>query len=159
MLQVSRYRDNLKPETIRHRSLITDSHYLQQHSSSTEFLNMRIIIIGGTGHVGTFLAPRLVNAGHQVISISRNQRRPYIQNAAWNEVKEVKMDRNAPEQQDVFGKRIAEMDPEIVIDMICFDKKSAAQIVNALQGSIRQYLFCGTIWVYGRSVMIPTEED
>jgi nucleoside-diphosphate-sugar epimerase len=120
---------------------------------------MRIIIIGGTGHVGTFLAPRLVNAGHHVISVSRNERRPYIQNAAWHAVKEVKMDRNAPGQQDVFGKRIAEMDPDIVIDMICFNRKSAAQMVNALEGSIRQYLFCGTIWVYGGSVMIPTEED
>jgi hypothetical protein len=27
---------------------------------------MRVVIIGGTGHVGTFLVPRLVMAGHEV---------------------------------------------------------------------------------------------
>ena len=32
---------------------------------------MRVVIIGGTGHVGTFLVPRLVMAGHEVICISR----------------------------------------------------------------------------------------
>ena len=38
---------------------------------------MRVIIIGGTGHVGTFLVPRLVLAGHEVISVSRQKREPY----------------------------------------------------------------------------------
>ena len=140
-------------------ALMADGRYLQQHSLFVEFLNMRIIIIGGTGHVGTFLVPRLVNAGHHVISVSRHQRSPYIQNAAWHAVKGVELDRNAAEQQGVFGKEIAGMDPDIVIDMICFNKKNAVQMVNALQGRIKQYLFCGTIWVYGHSVMIPTEED
>ncbi|HIQ05374.1 MAG TPA: NAD(P)-dependent oxidoreductase [Anaerolineae bacterium] len=32
---------------------------------------MRVVIIGGTGHVGTYLVPRLVEAGHEVISLSR----------------------------------------------------------------------------------------
>ena len=35
---------------------------------------MRIVVIGGSGHVGTFLIPRLVRAGHEVVSISRGQR-------------------------------------------------------------------------------------
>ena len=28
---------------------------------------MNVVIIGGTGHVGTYLVPRLVMAGHQVM--------------------------------------------------------------------------------------------
>ena len=32
---------------------------------------LRIVIIGGTGHVGTYLVPRLVRSGYEVISISR----------------------------------------------------------------------------------------
>jgi NAD(P)-dependent dehydrogenase (short-subunit alcohol dehydrogenase family) len=27
---------------------------------------MRVVVIGGSGHVGTFLVPRLVEAGHEV---------------------------------------------------------------------------------------------
>ena len=37
---------------------------------------MRIVVIGGSGHIGTFLVPRLVRAGHEVISISRGPRPP-----------------------------------------------------------------------------------
>ncbi|MCP4302238.1 MAG: NAD(P)-dependent oxidoreductase, partial [Gammaproteobacteria bacterium] len=43
---------------------------------------MRVVIIGGTGHVGTFLVPRLVNAGHDVICVSRQQRKAYQSHAA-----------------------------------------------------------------------------
>ena len=33
---------------------------------------MRIVVIGGSGHIGTFLVPRLVRAGHDVISVTRS---------------------------------------------------------------------------------------
>jgi uncharacterized protein YbjT (DUF2867 family) len=29
---------------------------------------MRVVVIGGTGHVGTYLVPRLVARGHEVVS-------------------------------------------------------------------------------------------
>jgi nucleoside-diphosphate-sugar epimerase len=35
---------------------------------------MRIVVIGGTGHIGSFLVPRLVRAGHEVVNISRGTR-------------------------------------------------------------------------------------
>ncbi|MCO5235118.1 MAG: NAD-dependent epimerase/dehydratase family protein [Chitinophagaceae bacterium] len=120
---------------------------------------MRIIIIGGTGHVGSFLVPRLIDAGHEVTVVSRKEREPYLLHPAWRGVKQVQLDRNAPTQKGSFGKSIAEMNPEVVIDMICFDKNTAMEMTEALRGVVRQYLFCGTIWVYGRSVMIPTGED
>jgi len=34
---------------------------------------MRVVIIGGTAHVGTFLVPRVVLAGYEVISVSRQK--------------------------------------------------------------------------------------
>ena len=54
---------------------------------------MRVIIIGGTGHVGTYLVPRLIEAGHEAISVSRQERSPYQSNAAWNAVRQVQIDR------------------------------------------------------------------
>ena len=35
---------------------------------------MHIVVIGGTVHIGTFLTPCLINAGHQVTVVSRQQR-------------------------------------------------------------------------------------
>ena len=35
---------------------------------------MRVVVIGGSGHVGTYLIPRLVAAGHEVVNVSRGQR-------------------------------------------------------------------------------------
>ena len=34
----------------------------------------RVIIIGGSGHVGTYLGPRLLEAGHEVVNVSRGER-------------------------------------------------------------------------------------
>ncbi|WP_139205157.1 NAD-dependent epimerase/dehydratase family protein [Pricia antarctica] len=38
---------------------------------------MKIIVIGGTGHIGTYLVPKLVMVGHEVVCISRRESRPY----------------------------------------------------------------------------------
>ncbi|MCJ7738615.1 MAG: NAD-dependent epimerase/dehydratase family protein, partial [Anaerolineae bacterium] len=50
---------------------------------------MRIVVIGGTGHVGTYLVPRLVEAGHEVFCVSRGEREPYQPHGAWSRVKRV----------------------------------------------------------------------
>jgi nucleoside-diphosphate-sugar epimerase len=42
----------------------------------------RVVIIGGSGHVGTYLAPRLVSAGFEVVSVSRGEHAPYQANGA-----------------------------------------------------------------------------
>ena len=119
---------------------------------------MRVVIIGGTGHVGTFLVPRLRNAGHEVISVSRQNREAYQRNAAWSSVKQVQMDRAEAEKGGRFGEQIRELAPDVVIDMICFTQQSAMQLVEALRGQIQHFLHCGTIWVHGHSEQVPTAE-
>ena len=120
---------------------------------------MRITIIGGSGHVGTYLVPYLVAAGHEVINLSRQQRQPYTSSAAWKEVRQIVVDREAEDTAGVFGKRVLDLNPDVVIDMICFKLESARQMVEALQGQIRHYLFCGSIWVHGPSMVVPTTEQ
>ena len=120
---------------------------------------MKIIVIGGTGHIGSYLIPRLVSLGHQVISISRAERRPYFPHPAWGSVREVLIDRAASESHQSFGYEIASLEPEVVIDLICFKPESAKVLVEALKGKIRHLLHCGTIWVHGHSEKVPTRED
>lgn len=119
---------------------------------------MRVIIIGGSGHVGTYLVPMLVEAGFQVINISRNQRQPYQPHTAWRKVQHVTIDRQKAEQDGSFGVQISQLQPDVVVDMICFTPESARQIVKALRGKVSQFLHCGTIWVHGPSVLVPTTE-
>jgi nucleoside-diphosphate-sugar epimerase len=120
---------------------------------------MRIVILGGTGHVGTYLIPRLVDEGHQVVCVSRGQRQPYQPNRAWDRVETAQIDRAASEAQGIFGEQIAALRPDVVIDMICFTADSARQLVTGLRGKIQHFLHCGTIWVYGPSAVVPTSED
>ena len=47
---------------------------------------MRIVVIGGTGHIGTYLVPSLVSAGHETVVVSRGARKPYRDDPLWREV-------------------------------------------------------------------------
>lgn len=120
---------------------------------------MRIVVIGGTGHIGTYLVPRLVQAGHDVVVVSRTQRAPYSSSGAWRSVQTVAIDRESAEQEGTFGSQIAALEPDVVIDLICFTPASAEQIVDSLRGRVRHFLHCGTIWVHGPSSCVPTTED
>ena len=119
---------------------------------------MKIVVIGGTGHIGTYLIPRLVRDGHDVICISRQQRAPYHDDGAWQSVEQLCIDRSKEEKEGNFGKRIADLHADVVIDMICFKPESARQIVEAVHGKIKHFLHCGTIWVHGHSIAVPTNE-
>lgn len=120
---------------------------------------MRVVIIGGSGHVGTYLVPRLVAAGHEVVAVSRGQRDPYQPHAAWQSVTHVLLDREREEAAGTFGQRIRELAPDAVIDMICFTLASAQQLAESLQGNVQHFLHCGTIWVHGPSAVVPTSEE
>ena len=66
----------------------------------------RIVVIGGTGHVGSYLCPRLADAGWDVIATSRGEREPYpaaegagpaVENPdpRWAKITRLKLDRTA----------------------------------------------------------------
>ncbi|MCX5495924.1 NAD(P)-dependent oxidoreductase [Kaistia dalseonensis] len=118
----------------------------------------RVVIIGGSGHVGTYLVPRLVEAGFDVVNVSRGQRAPYQPHGAWTQVETLAVDRVAEEAAGTFGETIRSLRPDIVIDMICFTLDSARHLVEALDGQVQHFLHTGTIWVHGPSVTVPTLE-
>jgi nucleoside-diphosphate-sugar epimerase len=120
---------------------------------------MRVVVIGSTGHIGTYLIPRLVAQGYEIISVSRGQTNPYCRHSSWETVKSVVADRDAEEKAGSFGKRILDLNPAVVIDLICFRLESARHLAETLQGRIQHFLHCGTIWVHGPSVSVPTTEE
>lgn len=125
---------------------------------------MRVVVIGGTGHTGTYLVPRLMEAGYEVAVISRQQRPRYPADgiggqAAWEAVKWIAMDRAEADAAGDFGARVAALKPDIVIDMICYQPESVRQLVDALRGRIQLLVHCGTIWAGGTSLHVPSEES
>ena len=119
---------------------------------------MRAVVIGGTGHVGTYMVPTLVERGFEVVVISRQEREPYQPHGAWAQVEQIQIDRTAAEADGSFGQAIRDLDPDVVIDMICFTLESCQHLVEALKGRVQHFLSCGTIWVHGPSVEVPTLE-
>jgi nucleoside-diphosphate-sugar epimerase len=119
----------------------------------------RVAVIGGTGHIGTYLVPRLVKAGFEVICVTRGKSSPYTSHAAWSSVRQVQVDREAEEQSGRFGEKIAALAAPIVIDLTCYRPESARMLAESLRGRIEQLLHCGTIWVHGHSAIVPTVEE
>ena len=94
----------------------------------------KVVVIGATGHIGTYLVPRLVMAGHDVTAISRGRASPYQRGAVWRHVTSVAVDRAAEEAAGKFGSAIAALDADVVIDLICFTEASNRQLADALTG-------------------------
>jgi nucleoside-diphosphate-sugar epimerase len=119
----------------------------------------RVVVIGATGHVGTYLVPRLVRAGHDVTAMSRGLRGPYHDSPEWQDVTAVTVDRDAEDAAGTFGARVAALKPDAVIDMVCFTAASARQLVDALRPARPRLVHCGTIWVHGPALRVPVTED
>ena len=65
---------------------------------------MRVLVVGGTGHIGSYLVPRLVRAGHEVVVVARNPQPQYTDpRIAWPKVEWVVADRRAEEAAGTLG--------------------------------------------------------
>jgi nucleoside-diphosphate-sugar epimerase len=119
----------------------------------------RVVVIGATGHIGTYLVPRLVRGGHDVVTMSRGTREPYHTSPEWSSVTSLRADRDAEDAAGAFGEHVASLNPDVVIDLVCFTAASAQQLVDALRPSRPLLVHCGTIWVHGPALRVPVTED
>lgn len=120
---------------------------------------MRVSVICGSGHIGSYLIPRLVSAEYEVLCITRGKQSPYFPNATWKRVSMITADREEVDASGTFGAKIRDLQPDIVIDLVCYREESARQMVEALRGKVQLFLHCGTTWVHGHSTIVPTTEE
>jgi nucleoside-diphosphate-sugar epimerase len=120
---------------------------------------MRVYVLGATGHIGSYLVPRLVRAGHEVVAASRGTREPYVDDPAWQECRRVVLDRDATDADATTAARVLAERPEVVVDLVCFTSGSAEQLVEGLRGEVGLLAHCGTIWTHGLSTSLPIQED
>jgi nucleoside-diphosphate-sugar epimerase len=71
----------------------------------------------------------------------------------------VTVDRDAEDEAGTFGGRIADLRPDVVMDLICFTAGSARQLADALRPTRPLLIHCGTIWVHGPALRVPVTED
>ena len=100
-----------------------------------------------------------MEAGHSVVCVSRAQRQPYVAHSAWRHVEFARLDRTPEEAAGTFGKKIADVHADVVIDLTCYTLASARHLVEALGGRVQQFLHCGTIWVHGPGIEVPITEE
>jgi len=122
---------------------------------------VKVAVVGATGHIGSYLVPRLVRGGHQVVALSRGTRAPYHPDPAWEseQVRRLTVDRDAEDRDGRFGARLADLRADAVVDLVCFTPESAQLLVEALRGTGTALLHCGTIWVHGPATEVPVTED
>jgi len=120
---------------------------------------MRVVVVGATGHIGSYLVPRLVASGHEVVAISRGERQPYVDDRAWDRAEHLLVDRDAEDRAGTFADKVAAQHPDAVVDLLCFTTSSAEQLVEALAPLGAYLLHCGTIWVHGPGVEVPVTEQ
>ena len=55
---------------------------------------MKTLVIGASGHVGSYLVKELVARGHEVIAVMRGNRQPYgYEESIWSKVQVVNLSR------------------------------------------------------------------
>ena len=103
---------------------------------------MKILILGGTRYMGYETASLLTSLGNQVITLSRSR----IQKSKW---KHLICDRKIYSDLEIIIKLEK---PDLVLDMICFDKQDAMGITrlydSGLLDSVSHYLMVSSFFLY-----------
>ena len=121
---------------------------------------MQILVIGGTGHIGSYLVPRLTAAGHAVTVVARKPQPQYADpRLGWQKVHWMVADRDAEEQTGAWAARMAATAADAVIDCITYRPAQAQAMYEAFRGRIQHFIHIGTIWAYGPPERVPYEES
>ena len=120
---------------------------------------MKVLVMGGTGHIGSYLVPRLVQEGHHVSVVARNPHPQYAEERlGWGPVEWIQADRREGESDGTWSRRMAGLEADAVVDLIAFTPEQNRVMVEAFKGRISHFLHCGTIWAYGPTERAPYEE-
>ncbi|MBI4025653.1 MAG: NAD(P)-dependent oxidoreductase [Verrucomicrobia bacterium] len=112
---------------------------------------MRICVIGGTGHVGKYLTPMLVEAGHEVTVVASG-RTPVPDDAVWSCVRVARQQYGA----EGWTNTIRDLKAEVVIDILQGDSPA---LYAAVRETCDHLIVCGSVWMLGLPRVVPTSEE
>jgi nucleoside-diphosphate-sugar epimerase len=121
---------------------------------------MKILLIGGTGHIGGYLVPRLIAGGHEVTVIARHATPRHADpRLGWPAVRFITADRPAEERTGAWATRMRALAADVVIDCIAFTPAQNDLMIEAFRGRIRHFIHIGTLWAYGPAERVPYQES
>lgn len=116
---------------------------------------MKTVVIGGTGHIGSFLTKMLTDDGEDVVVVSSGRHVPHTK---------------APEEKTKYiTLRYDEMFADGSLLSLLQAEKTRA-VVDILQGDtdgvynacraagVEQLIVCGSVWMFGRAKVVPTPD-
>jgi nucleoside-diphosphate-sugar epimerase len=121
---------------------------------------MRVLLIGGSGHIGGYLAAHFAGRGDEVVILARGCQ-PVPHGARL-----VAVDRAAAEAEPAAdGVRtrwqalIEEIAADCVVDLIAYEASSTVQTLAAVRRRARHFINIGSGWRLGEPATLPTRED
>ena len=117
---------------------------------------MKVLVVGGTGHIGSYLTPRLIRNGFDVTVTARVDSPKYVlPDMGWDKVNWLLCNKREEENSGAWAERLAGIDVDAVIDLISYTPEQNNIIVEAFKGRISHFINCGSIWAYGPSLRVP----
>src|SRR6185295_7181826 len=102
---------------------------------------MKVLIIGGTRFIGLRVVHRLTEQGHDVTVFHRGQTNSRMPAT----VNEITGDRgDLPD----FAFAFAEIAPDVVLDMICYNEQEAESLMDTFRGIARRVVVASSMDVY-----------
>ena len=113
---------------------------------------MKIIVIGGTGHIGRFLIPQLIEDGHEITTVTTG-RTPIPKGKGWNRVNF----RNASSLKDEKSwlDFVSVEKAVVIIDIL---GGSLPGLYRAVKSKVRHIIVCGSVWMLGTPTTVPVPE-
>ncbi|MEA4938023.1 MAG: NAD-dependent epimerase/dehydratase family protein [Christensenella sp.] len=118
----------------------------------------KAVVIGATGHIGSYLVPELVRAGYDLVAMSRGNRVPYT--AHWTEWQSVEHVYCSREEGIAIA---AGFKPDVICDLVPYTATDASALVNNLRAEgiadrVR-LISIGSIWIYDQKLEVPVTEE
>lgn len=112
---------------------------------------MKVVVIGGTGHIGRFLVRRLIENGDEAVILSSGQTPGDALGA-----KLVALPYYEMFSDGSFDELLASEKPDAVVDIL--QGNTPAVYAACETAGVDQLVCCGSIWMFGRARVVPTPE-
>lgn len=117
---------------------------------------MKTAVIGGTGHIGSFLVRMLGDRGHEVVVISSGRTTSHLGGVP-DGIKLARMDYSTMIASGEFASMLREERVDTVVDIL---QGNTARIYDACRDSgVGHLIVCGSTWMFGRAKVVPTPES
>jgi nucleoside-diphosphate-sugar epimerase len=113
---------------------------------------MRILVIGGTGFIGRFLVPNMIDAGHDVAVLHRLESRKSLPVGAHS----IRGDRRKLSES---ASELRASAPDVVVDLILSSGRQAAAMMDVFRGHTDRVVIASSMDVYRATGILHGMEE